>query len=158
MAHREGSAERSWRCQLSASRSPPNLCPALPRLWGRVRTDSVPLGTRFGSDHRTLSRLQAEDSISGKRSYRYRANYLRLQGFGKSRRQLGNNPRRSVYQRQHPCGGETASNNGNAYGRIAKPVEKAENLIDAADHSQRRQDADGERVDSAPGKDRQRAK
>jgi hypothetical protein len=48
--------------------------------------------------------------------------------------------------------------NGNAYGRIAKPVEQAENLIDAADHSQCRQDADGERVDSAPGPDRQRAK
>src|SRR5215470_11621669 len=82
MAHRKGSGKRRWHCQLSASRSPPNLCPALPRLWRRVRTDSVPLGTCFGSDHGTLSRLQAEDSISRKRSHRYRAKCIERRSVG----------------------------------------------------------------------------
>src|ERR1700757_2731991 len=82
MAHRKGSGKRRWYCQLSASRSTPNLCPALPRLWRRVRTDSVPLGTCFGSDHGTLSRLQAEDSISRKRSHRYRAKCIERRSVG----------------------------------------------------------------------------
>src|SRR5215470_12388375 len=76
LAHRKGSDERCWCCELSPSRSPPNLCPGLPRLWRRVRTDSVSLGAGFGSDDRALSRVQAEDSVSDKRSYRYRAKYL----------------------------------------------------------------------------------
>src|SRR5215475_12860266 len=79
MAHRKGSGERRCCSEIGPSRSPSNLRPALPRLWRRVRTDSVPLGTRFGSNHRTLSRLQAKDSISGERSYRYRARYLTIQ-------------------------------------------------------------------------------
>ena len=35
----------------SAPRSPPNLRPALPRLWRRARTDSIPPRTHFSSDH-----------------------------------------------------------------------------------------------------------
>ena len=61
-------------------------------------------------------------------------------------------------QRQDPRDGEAAGTNCNADGRNAKPVAHGENQIGAADQGQRWHDADGERVDSGPGPDRQRGK
>jgi hypothetical protein len=51
MAHRKGRGARRRCSQIGASRSSPNLCPALPRLRGRVGTDSFSAGTHFGSDY-----------------------------------------------------------------------------------------------------------
>src|SRR5215469_16852162 len=59
--------------------------------------------------------------------------------------------------RQKPRSGEAACANGNANGRKAEPVEQRENLIGAADQSQRWcDDADWEHFDSEPNPERQR--
>jgi integrase len=48
--------------QVSAARSPQDLGKALPRRRRRTGADSILAGSRFNSDHRTISRLQTADS------------------------------------------------------------------------------------------------
>ena len=44
------------------------VCEVVPRRWRRTGADPVPAGPRLGPNNRTLSRLQAADSRSSKRS------------------------------------------------------------------------------------------
>ncbi len=51
-----------WDRQVSAARSPQNLCTALLRCRRRTGANPVSARSRFDSDHRTISRLQTADS------------------------------------------------------------------------------------------------
>jgi len=64
LAHREGVREDHWYRQVGAARSATDLCSALPRIGRRAGADPISFGARFGANYRTLSWLQAADSIS----------------------------------------------------------------------------------------------
>ncbi|MGA2923923.1 MAG: tyrosine-type recombinase/integrase [Candidatus Sulfotelmatobacter sp.] len=64
LAHCEGIRQKHRRGEVGAPRSAEDLCSTLPRIGRRVRADPVSLGARFGTDDRTIPRLQAADSIS----------------------------------------------------------------------------------------------
>lgn len=58
--------------QVSAARSPPNLCTTLLRRRRRTGANPVSGWSRFDSDHRTISRLQTADSRCRQRQNRNR--------------------------------------------------------------------------------------
>ena len=67
-------ANKDWCVQSGAPRFPATLCAALPCCWRRTGIDLVPPGEYHSTDHGTLSRLQAEDSVGGKRPPYTRSN------------------------------------------------------------------------------------
>ena len=54
----------AWTELCRSPRSLPGHDLPVPRLWGRVGADPIPLGARLGSNDRTVPWLQAADSIS----------------------------------------------------------------------------------------------
>src|SRR5207253_4872072 len=74
--HVAGVCQEGWDRQVSAPRSPQNLCTALLRR--RRRTGANPVSARscFDSDNRTISRLQTADSRCRQRQDRHRAAVL----------------------------------------------------------------------------------
>ena len=76
LARGSGVCQEGWDRQVSAPRSPQNLCTALLRR--RRRTGANPVSARscFDSDNRTISRLQTADSRCRQRQDRHRAAVL----------------------------------------------------------------------------------
>ena len=65
LAHRKGIRQKHRSGEAGTARSAKDLCSALPRVGRRVGADPISFGTRFGANDRTISWLQAADSISG---------------------------------------------------------------------------------------------
>jgi len=64
LAHSERVREDHWYRQISAARSPPDLCATLPCFGRGVGADPIPFGARFGSNNGALPWVQTADSIS----------------------------------------------------------------------------------------------
>jgi integrase len=67
LARGSGVCQEGWDRQVSAPRSPQNLCTALLRSRRRAGANPVSARSRFDSDHRTISRLQTADSRCSQR-------------------------------------------------------------------------------------------
>jgi integrase len=64
LAHCEGIRQAHRHGEIGAARSATYLCSALPCFGRRVGADPIPFGTCLSANDRTISRLQAADSIS----------------------------------------------------------------------------------------------
>ena len=73
LARGSGVCQEGWDRQVSAPRSPQNLCAALLRRRRRTGANPISAGSRLDSDHRTISRLQTADSRCRQRQDRNRA-------------------------------------------------------------------------------------
>jgi Phage integrase family len=76
VARGSGVCRESRYRQVSAARSPQDLCTALPRRGRRTGADSVSARSHFDSNNRTIPRLQTADSRCRQRQNRDRATGL----------------------------------------------------------------------------------